>query len=91
MTKHHQYISYQEVYWIVKASYASQQADIVDVDSSQMDADSRCVARLQHEIKVYTALLADVAKFLDCRKNPRARFLLNIPSLVRTNTCPFFQ
>lgn len=41
------------------------------------------VERLQHEIKVYTSLLADIAKFLDSRKNPRARFLLNIPSLVK--------
>ena len=74
---------HQEVYWIVKASCANQQADIVDVDRNHYDADSRCVARLQHEIKVYTLLLADIAKFLESRKNPRAKFLLNIPSLVR--------
>ena len=62
------------MYWIVKASYAN---DVIG-----MNVDSRAVARLQHEIKVYTSLLADVSKFLDSRKNPRSKFLLNIPSLV---------
>ena len=58
----------------MKASYAN---DVIG-----MNVDSRAVARLQHEIKVYTSLLADVSKFLDSRKNPRSKFLLNIPSLV---------
>jgi hypothetical protein len=70
----------------VKAAYVTN----VPVDNNNIvktSFDCRSVERLQHEIKVYTSLMVDIGKFLDSRKNPRARFLLNIPSLVRIAFC----
>ena len=40
------------------------------------------VAKLNHEIRVYTELLTEIGKFLANKRNQRARYLLNVPDLI---------
>ena len=41
-----------------------------------------CLPILAHEIRVYSELMAEISKFLTCKKNQRARYLLNVPDLI---------
>ena len=53
------------------------------VKSGQHGVDSQSTLQtLQHEIKVFSQLLSEIHKFLATKKNPRSRFLLNIPDYV---------
>lgn len=80
--------------WLVKsASYlpASSSSDSLLSHSASASAsaftevsasDAEAVRSLQHEIRVYSGLLAEVHRFLQGRKNARAKFLLNMPEFV---------
>ena len=57
----------QEVKWIVKSSAAE---------------NPKSVAWLQHEVKINSAFLPELKKFLLGKKNPRAKLLLNIPDFI---------
>ena len=59
----------QEVHWLVKSS-------------SDHKEGRRAIQSLQHEAKVFSTLLPDTQKFLASKRNPRSKYLLNIPDLV---------
>jgi len=48
----------------------------------KVQADPLAENRINHEVKVYTELLTEIGKFLANKRNPRARYLLNIPDLI---------
>lgn len=68
----------QEVNWIVKCAQTDTECMAEDIQLLQQSS----VSSLNHEIKVCTALLPDIKKFLASQKNSRAKFLLNLPDLV---------
>ena len=56
----------QEVHWVVKAAGAHREG-------------RAAVQNLTHEAKVFASLLQEAHKFLAAKRNPRCKYLLNIP------------
>ena len=59
----------QEVHWVVKSAAARREG-------------AAALENLTHEAKVFASLLPEAHKFLAGKRNPRCKYLLNIPDYV---------